>query len=149
MSLHRPTVRFTALPKRGEIVQRVLDRLGGRVYLEIGVQSGVCFFKVRAKKKIAVDPRFLIGWKRKLKYILRNPCNLWNTYAEMTSDDFFATHGRFLHKRPPDVVLIDGLHTYDQSLRDVVNALEYMPQRGVVLVHDCNPSNTAAAEPAT
>jgi len=51
MSLHRPTVRFTPLPKRGEIVQRALDRLEGRVYLEIGVQSGVCFFKVRAGKK--------------------------------------------------------------------------------------------------
>ena len=46
-----------------------------------------------------------------------------------------------------DVVFIDGDHSFDQSLRDVENALVEPRPGGVILVHDCNPPTAAAASP--
>jgi hypothetical protein len=40
------------------------------------------------------------------------------------------------------------LHTYEQSLRDILNALKYLTPKGVILVHDCNPSTELMARPA-
>ncbi|HXV01633.1 MAG TPA: class I SAM-dependent methyltransferase, partial [Caulobacteraceae bacterium] len=52
----------------------------------------------------------------------------------MTSDAFFAgNEERF------DVVFIDGLHTYDQARRDVVNALAVVRSGGWIAVHDMFP----------
>jgi len=47
-----------------------------------------------------------------------------------------------------DVVLIDGLHTYSQSLRDFVHSLKWLKDGGVIMMHDCNPASEAAAYPA-
>ena len=44
-------------------------------------------------------------------------------------------------------VFIDGLHTAEQSHRDVLNALERLEPGGVILLHDCNPQSAAAAAP--
>ncbi|NCF75239.1 MAG: hypothetical protein GWO87_01995, partial [Xanthomonadaceae bacterium] len=44
-----------------------------------------------------------------------------------------------------DVAFIDGLHTYEQSLRDVKNCLNNLDDNGVIVVHDCNPLSEAAA----
>ncbi|HEY2178188.1 MAG TPA: class I SAM-dependent methyltransferase, partial [Caulobacteraceae bacterium] len=52
----------------------------------------------------------------------------------MTSDAFFAANrDRF------DVVFIDGLHTYDQTRRDVVNALAAVRPGGWIALHDMFP----------
>ena len=45
-------------------------------------------------------------------------------------------------------MFIDGLHTYDQSLRDVINALGDLNENGIIVIHDCNPPHQAAAYPA-
>ena len=147
MRIKRPTIRLTRLSKHARIVQALLDHSSRQNYLEIGVETGDCFLKIRARKKIAVDPHIPIGIRRKLKYILRNPCNIRNVYAEVTSDEFFARHDELLKEYPPAVAFVDGLHTFEQSLRDVMNALEYVGSDGVIVVHDCNPESAAAAQP--
>jgi len=48
----------------------------------------------------------------------------------------------------PKVIFVDGLHTYEQSLRDVINGLAHLQRGGVILMHDCNPPTEAAAYPA-
>ena len=45
------------------------------------------------------------------------------------------------------VCLIDGLHTYRQSLRDVLNASDWMHPHGVIVVDDCNPKTLDRANP--
>jgi hypothetical protein len=47
-----------------------------------------------------------------------------------------------------DVVFIDGLHTHQQVLKDIDNALAVLTEGGVILVHDCNPPDAVAAYPA-
>jgi hypothetical protein len=47
-----------------------------------------------------------------------------------------------------DVVFVDGLHTYQQALKDVNNSLINLNEKGVIIIHDCNPPHEAAAYPA-
>jgi hypothetical protein len=62
-----------------------------------------------------------------------------------TSDAFFAedSNSVFLSNKF-DVAFIDGLHTYEQTFLDIKNALEFMAEDGVIIVHDCLPKNEAA-----
>jgi methyltransferase family protein len=36
--------------------------------------------------------------------------------------------------------LIDGLHTYEQVVRDVENTVRYLRDDGIIFLHDCNPA---------
>jgi len=129
---------------RTEIIQRVLDHTGHRNYLEIGVETGRNFFRVRAARKVAVDPHFKFSLRDKVKWSLKNPSNFLASYREVTSDRYFQEDEGFR----PGVVFIDGLHTYGQALQDVYNALQRLEEGGVILMHDCNPPHEAAAYPA-
>jgi hypothetical protein len=130
------------------VVQEIIKKTRAKVYLEIGVREGECFLRIRAPKKIAVDPQMLISPKKKRKYYFKNLSNIFNQYFEMTSDDFFKNNHKSLNSQGLDVVFIDGLHTFGQSLRDVQNALKYLKDDGVIIMHDCNPLSEAAAYPA-
>lgn len=48
---------------------------------------------------------------------------------------------------PIDIIFIDGLHTYQQSLRDVQNSLKYLAKGGTIVMHDCNPWSKRVASP--
>jgi hypothetical protein len=127
------------------VIQKIIDAKDAVSYLEIGVQYGANFFRIKARQKVAVDPRFtffnfrtLVLW---LKYNRSKSC----TYKKCTSDEYFR------HLNPTvtfDVIFIDGLHTYTQSLEDVNNALERLNDGGVIILHDSNPPSEAAAYPA-
>jgi len=124
---------------RRTLIQMVLDKKGSGNYLEIGVRRGRTFLHVRAQKKIAVDPEFKISLRDRVHWTLRNPCNLRAKYCEVESDQFFAENASLLHRHRPDVVLVDGLHLFEQSLQDVLNSLAFLNEGGVIVMHDCNP----------
>lgn len=126
---------------RSEIINYAARHLRATRYLEIGVREGKTFCRIDVANKVGVDPvppappvvqEMDVGRAR---------------YFRMTSDEFFERHvagsgGSF------DVVLIDGLHTYKQALRDCENAVRYLSTWGAVFVHDCSPSTAARAHPA-
>lgn len=130
---------------RTDVLQRIIDRQNTGTYLEIGVSDGDNFFSIRALQKIAVDPEFKVPKALRTQWMTRNTSNLTATYHEMSSDAFFEIIDpgcRF------DLVFVDGLHTYAQSLRDVSHSLDHLIERGIVVLHDCNPPHAAAAHPA-
>ena len=131
--------------KRTEVIQNIINRIDGRTYLEIGVARGSNFFPIRARKKFGVDPHFNFGIRKKLKWCCKNIYNFQAEYYEMDSDSFLA---RSCLVEGVDVAFIDGLHTYQQSLKDVTNSLKYLNPRGVIIMHDCNPQSEAAACPS-
>lgn len=47
------------------------------------------------------------------------------------------------------IYALHGLHTYEQSLRDVQNTLKFLNKKGVIVMHDCNPSCEVAAYSAS
>ncbi len=121
---------------RVKAVKRALAARVSPVYLEIGVFKGLAFRRFSADEKIAVDPAFRLSPRSRE---LADAKARATHYFETTSDDFFATQSGFLEQRPIDVALIDGLHTYEQVVRDVENTLRYLRDDGVIFLHDCNP----------
>ncbi|MFX0132325.1 MAG: class I SAM-dependent methyltransferase [Candidatus Hodarchaeota archaeon] len=128
--------------KHPYIIQLIINRLKAKTYLEIGVLYGVCFSYLKVKKKIAVDPKISITLPKRLLSSLKNK------FYEMTSDEFFSKFAPKILKRGLDVVFVDGLHTYEQSLKDVLNSLNYLNKGGIIIMHDCNPHSIEQAYPA-
>ena len=134
---------------RLDVIQQIIDRIKAKTYLEIGVKKGKVFLNVKARKKIAVDPQIKINVKRKIKFLTKNFSNFFNEYYEMTSDRFFEKKSFRLTKlNGISVAFIDGLHTYEQSLRDIRNCLKFLKKDGIIVMHDCNPLSEAQAYPA-
>lgn len=107
-------------------------------YLEIGVHSGHTFHPLQAALKVAVDPdfQFEVPAQNVTKEV---------EYHEVTSDQYFgtiATPGKKFN-----VIYVDGLHTAEQTLRDVLNAVECLEDDGVIVVDDVIPSSYAASLP--
>ncbi len=91
-----------------------------KTYLEIGVRNpNETFNNVKCPNKEGVDPDF----KSKTKYV-------------MTSDEFFE---KISDDKIYDIIFIDGLHEYQQVLRDIKNSLKHLSIGGAIVLHDCNP----------
>jgi hypothetical protein len=130
---------------RIRVLQACLEKVRNRTYLEIGVSKGSCFSKIRASTKYAVDPQFNIPERRR-----RESEKLADktSYFELTSDEFFAANRALLESSRIGVALVDGLHTYRQSLQDVLNILPYLDDDGFIVMHDCRPLFASMARPA-
>ena len=101
---------------RFDIINRIIEKKKFESYLEIGCQSDVNFSKIIIKNKIGVDPQS-------------------GGTHRMTSDDFFKQN-----KSTFDLIFIDGLHVYEQVLKDIENSLKVLNDNGVILIHDCLPA---------
>lgn len=137
---------------RIDIIQAFIDQKKTQkpvTYLEIGVLAGDAFFRVKARYKIGVDPNFTFTKGKQVRYCLKNPTNIFNKYFELESDPFFEQKDNLLSQRGLDVVFVDGLHTYSQSLADVKNSLRFLNDEGVIILHDCNPLSETAAYQAS
>ena len=108
---------FTSKPKRQFIVQKIIDIKNFNSYLEIGTFKDELFSQIRCKKKVGVDP-VSGGTIRK------------------TSDQFFLENNDKF-----DIIFIDGLHTYKQVKKDILNSVKCLNQNGIILVHDCMPDS--------
>ena len=134
---------------RIQLIQRFIDKLKAERYLEIGVLKGTVLFRINCKLKIGVDPKFRISTGKRISHNLRYKLSNQGTLlVEMTSDDFFKDKVEHLIEKPPQVVFIDGLHTFEQTLKDVYNTLNFLNKSGVIILHDCNPPHKASATPA-
>jgi SAM-dependent methyltransferase len=143
----RLTMFVDALPglNRIKAVQRALEGRVNPVYLEIGVSKGLAFRQISAAEKIAVDPAFRLSPETRAQADAKARSV---HYFETTSDEFFAEQAEFLAQRPVDVALIDGMHTYEQVVRDVENTLRHLRDDGVIFLHDCNPPSELAGRRA-
>jgi glycosyltransferase involved in cell wall biosynthesis len=108
---------------RLSVLMELTRRHGYRRYLEIGTDRDEVFAQMNGfELKIGVDP------------------HAGGTHR-MTSDAYFAAN----RARPPqerdrfDLVLVDGLHEWEQVLRDVDNALDCLLPGGTIVLHDCMP----------
>jgi len=117
-------------------LQRLYTALAPKSVLEIGVADGASLARVPAPAiAIGVDP------KPKLMY---PPKTQAHVFPE-TSDEFFARRGpdAVLAGGPVDIGFIDGLHLYEQSLKDFINLEQYCGPRSVILMHDTVPLDEA------
>ena len=102
---------------RTDLIRALLASYPCNSYLEIGCATDKNFNAVSAPKKIGIDPAS-------------------GGTHRMTSDAFFERN-----KEKFDFVFIDGLHTYEQARRDVINSLRFLQPGGIIAIHDLLPSS--------
>ncbi len=105
-------------------------------YLEIGVRDGVTFLNIPVKKKVAVDPRFRFNYQSVVSEDVE--CHL------MTSDQYFTSNNsgdKF------DLIYLDGLHTFQQTLRDFCCSISVASDRAIWLIDDTLPRDAYSAWP--
>ena len=106
---------WSKLPSRTSLIQQIIDKQNYKNYLEIGCDNDENFSKISIENKIGVDP-------------------LKGGTLRITSDEFFKRN-----KDNFDIIFLDGLHTYQQTIKDIDNSLKFLKEEGVIFVHDCLP----------
>jgi tetratricopeptide (TPR) repeat protein len=121
-----------------EVMRALHGWLRPQLYVEIGVETG-------ASLALAQPPTIALGIDPAPRIEHRFIAD--TQLFEMTSEAFFAAHDlRALTGLPGfDLAFIDGLHTFDQTLRDFANLERFAQPRSVVLVHDCLPLSAPTA----
>jgi hypothetical protein len=106
-------------------------------YVEIGVQQGISLNQaVPGTPCIGVDP------EPRIEHDLDDERKIY----ELTSDEFFACHDLIeLLGGPVALGFIDGLHLFEQVLRDFINLERHSGPGTVLLLHDCIPLNAVTA----
>ena len=110
-----------------------------RSYLEVGVNQGRMMSRIQATHAVGVDPA----------YILDSDVTIGKksvTLVNATSDTFFATPNLvdFL-RSPPDLVFLDGYHTFEFLLRDFINSEKISARNALIVLHDCLPLDSTMA----
>lgn len=125
-------------PEYLEWLQWLHNRLKPATYLEIGVETGQSLrFAQGGTKAIGVDPAIRITYSQEC----------WVKLFRQTSDEFFAQHDlqRVFDGAKLDFAFIDGLHTFDQALKDFVNIEKHAHEGTVVAFHDIYPTTPVTA----
>lgn len=125
---------------RHNVLRRLTNLYEEARYLEIGVCEGATFNLVPAARKVAVDPEFRFDHERAAR-----SGGPGVEYHQVTSDEYFAS--RVDPGEQFDVIYLDGLHVFEQTLRDLMNALAHLQPRGVVVVDDTRPPTYLASLP--
>ena len=103
---------------RTDIINYFIKRYGYNSYLEIGVlDTRLNFDKIMVSDKEGVDPE------------------THNIKFRMGSDDFFN-----INTRTFDVIFVDAYHEENQLYKDIYNSLRILNEGGVLILHDCNPT---------
>lgn len=114
-----------------ELLAAIHGHLQPDTYVEIGVHEGQSLrFATSAGLAIGIDP----------EPVLRFPMPAGVRLHRTTSDDFFANEVTdTLGDRRVDLAFIDGLHLFEQALRDFAHVERHCDPGATVLVHDCLP----------
>lgn len=113
---------------RYDIINQLINKNNYQTYLEVGTQHGTCFeqIKLPRKNKVCLD---IAKDYHDLDFV-------------MSSDDFFK-HNTVKF----DIIFIDGDHSYEQSYKDIQNALKIMNIEGSIVCHDCFPHTEELSQP--
>ena len=107
------------IASRTSIINHLIKLYKYKKYCEIGVRKGKNFNNIKIDHKVGVDP---------------NPLFEHQNLYKLKSDNFFK-----VNKATFDIIFIDGLHLEDQVDKDIENSLSCISDKGIILLHDCNP----------
>jgi Methyltransferase domain len=107
-------------PQRYDLINALVAKNGYKSYLEIGCRDDSTFDVIDVRHKVGVDPAS-------------------GGTLRMTSDEFFSQNQETF-----DIIFIDGLHTYEQVLVDILNSAKVLNPGGVIVMHDCLPTSCYA-----
>jgi hypothetical protein len=113
-------------------------------YVEIGVHRAISLVQAnRGTPCIGVDPEPSIDEQYEREIERKIPAT---KIYELTSDEFFARYDlRDLLGGAVELAFIDGLHLFEQVLRDFAHLETYSAAGSVFLLHDCLPLDEVTA----
>jgi hypothetical protein len=106
-----------------------------KTYLEVGVAQGLTFEQVRVEQRWAVDPNPQFDQIELPKGVV---------FKRLESDSFFE---QIEPEQKFDVVFLDGLHTWQQTYKDLMNTLGHSYPHTIVVIDDVVPDDALAAIP--
>jgi SAM-dependent methyltransferase len=110
-----------------EVLQRLHAELSPALYLEVGVRTGASLALAQGDA-VGVDP----------EPILRVALPPGARVVEAASDAFFET---WQPERPVELGFIDGLHVFEQALRDFIHLERVSAPHGVIVIDDIYPNH--------
>jgi predicted O-methyltransferase YrrM len=122
-----------------DVLSGLHEQLKPKTYVEIGVHTGGSMSRALPETiSIGIDPAPVI--KEELTQNTR--------IFELTSDDFFAKHDLAKEMGSPtfDLAFIDGLHLWEQALKDFINLERFAGPQSVVVLHDCLPLDDVTSQ---
>jgi hypothetical protein len=121
-----------------EFLAALHERLAPRTYLEIGIAEGHSLALSRCPS-VGVDPDFCITQE------LTGPTSL----ARCTSDEYFrrldAGRASPFGELPVDLTYIDGMHHFENALRDFIGAERHSTRSSVIAFDDVLPRDVDEA----
>lgn len=116
-------------------INAIAEAVRAQRYLEIGLAQGRTFANVTVETRLGVDP---------FPNLDREALTNERTSIDaVTSDAFFEEYdGPAL-----DVIFLDGLHKFEQTFRDLINALDVLAPGGAILIDDTKPMDVFSAVP--
>jgi len=125
-------------PSYTQVLAALHRAIAPRTYLEIGVADGTSLSLVQpSTRAIGIDPE---------PRLAAAPAANTTVHA-IESDHYFATHDvRAELGGPIEFAFIDGLHTFDQTLRDFINVERHSTRETAILFHDTYPLTRHTAE---
>jgi tetratricopeptide (TPR) repeat protein len=131
-------------PDYYDFLRRFQEALKPRVYIEIGLGHGRSLAMAGSETTaLGIDP-YMGNYESLLYASPLRPAQLY----PLTSDDFFSQRD-VRHEMGNDIfdlAFIDGLHIFEQALRDFINLEPYAGKDSMVLIHDCLPIAPIVAE---
>jgi hypothetical protein len=130
--------RQNSTPTEASILINQLSKQNNLIsnYLEIGVESGKTLQDVNIRKKFAVDPYFHF-----------NTMFQGNTYHfhKSDSDTFFKKISNTSQKF--EIIFLDGLHTFEQTYKDLQNSIKFVSRNSIIIVDDTIPNDKSSSLP--
>lgn len=126
-------------PPYKELLARIHALLEPKVYLEIGVEHGATLsLAEHSALAIGIDPG---------PHAIRHPLPRGARLFRETSDDFFARRSQLsvLGQHSIDLAFIDGMHRFENVLRDFAHVERWSTPSTLVVLHDCLPVAPNAA----
>ena len=122
-----------------DLLRRFHDWLRPKSYIEIGVSTGDSIV-------LAKPPTVAVGIDPEPR-LLKAPKTVCKIFP-LTSDDYFAARDprHDIEAETVDLAFIDGLHLFEQVLRDFINIERVSSPTTLVLIHDCFAIDALTAE---
>ena len=113
-----------------QTLHRFHNHLRPKSYLEIGVDTGASIVLAKFPTvAVGIDPA------PRLTSTLETICKIF----PMKSDEYFATRDvrGDIESEAANLVFINGLHLFEQTLRDFIHVEHFSTPSTLVLIHDC------------